>query len=257
MFEPVKVGLGEVMGDFYTSIVPTTKSLREYVNRGLANSIAWAPSYMIDAAEEMLAAWQRNDTHTATTRPAELPVILIAIAKDYTATGADFTRQQAVAREVIIPDDPKERVFLLRTVAGDIRAQVAIFAQDEATTKSIASQFSIFLESSPTRAFPATYRFAGMDLDWPVQFESQDVIAMNIATDSKNLTILALDLTLKASAPLFTHPDDTDPNKDGKGTDGDPDDPHGYGLVVEVDQASNESNSKYVGDVVINDWKIT
>lgn len=252
MFEPVKIGFGQVMGDFYSSLVPTTKPMHEYVSRGLSKSIAWVPARMVDAAEEMLAAWQRNDTNGAATRPAELPVILIAMAKDYVASGPDFTRQQAAPIDVIIPDDPKERIFKLRTITGDLRTQVAIVAQDEPTAKSIASQFSIFLEESPTRLFPAVYRFAGMDLEWPVQFESQDVMAMNVATESKNLTILAMDFTLKATVPLFQHPKDTDAFKDGKGTDGNPDDPHGYALLTQINQSSLAERPNANGSTQLN-----
>ena len=73
----------------------------------------------------------------------------------------------------------------------------------------------------------------GQDMPWPVQIESPDVPAMSIQTDTKNLTMLACDVTLRASIPLFNAPADSDPN-DGKGTDGDPSDPSGYQVVVQV-----------------------
>ena len=240
MFEPVKAAFGGFMGQFYASIVPTTKPMQAFVERGLAKSVAWAPARMVDAAEEMLSSWQRNDTSPHPSKPAELPVILVAMAKDYTPTGRDYTRQAADREMVMIPGDQKERLFGLRTIAGDIRAQVAIFASDEPTAKSIAAQFALFLDGTARRRFTARHQFAGMALDWPVQIESPDVPASSVATEAKNLTILALDLTLKASIPLLDHPKDSEPN-DGKGSDGNPQDPHGYPLTASVNARALEA----------------
>lgn len=93
MLEPVKIAFGHYMGAFYAGIAPTTTGLHEYVARGLAKSIVWAPSRMVDAIEDMLSAWQRNDTDGAPTQPAKMPIIFVAIAKDYTTSGRDYTRQ--------------------------------------------------------------------------------------------------------------------------------------------------------------------
>ena len=60
MSEEVKAAFGGYMGAYYHSLVPRTKSMQEYITRGLATSIVLAPSRMVDLAEEMLAAWQRN-----------------------------------------------------------------------------------------------------------------------------------------------------------------------------------------------------
>ncbi|MBT9495717.1 MAG: hypothetical protein IV103_00140, partial [Zoogloea sp.] len=69
MLKPVRIGFGGFMGLFYASFVPTTPALQQFTTRGLKKSILWAPARMIDAAEEMLAAWQKNDTDSATTAP--------------------------------------------------------------------------------------------------------------------------------------------------------------------------------------------
>lgn len=233
MLQPVKTAFGQYMTGFYESIVPTTKSLQEYVARGLAKSMVWAPERMVDAAEDMLAAWYKNDTDDAATQPPKLPVVIVAMAKDYIPTGRDYTRQVSELVDITLPDDVKERYFKVRTIDGDVRAQIAIFAQDEPTAKSIASQFLLYIDEMPHRRFDARYTFAGQNLDWPVQIESTDAPAMNIQTDAKNLTILAVDITLKAHIPLFEAPKDDDPN-DGKGTPGDANDPSGYPVVVEV-----------------------
>jgi hypothetical protein len=233
VFNPVKIGFGEFMTAFYGSLVPTTRAMHEYCVRGVAKSIQWAPGRMVDKAEEMLDSWRRNDTDSAPTQPAELPVMVVAIADDYTPTGRDFTRQVSESLSVMLPDDTKERVFGLRTIAADLRAQIVIFAADEPTARSIASQFALFLDVPANRRYTATYPFAGFDHEFPVQIESPDAPAINVPVDGvKNVKILALDITLKAEVPLFDAPKDGDPN-DGQGTPG-TDDPAGYPVVTEL-----------------------
>ncbi|NYT68789.1 hypothetical protein [Pusillimonas noertemannii] len=237
MFEPVKAAFGEFMGGYYRSLAPTTKPMHEYVNRGLDKSIAWAPSRMVDAIEDMLASWQRNDTDSAPTRPAKMPVVFVAMARDLSAPSRDFTTQVADELSVIIPGDPKERHFKLRTLSGEIRTQVAFCAEDEPTVKSLAAQFGLWLDSPVNRRFYAGYTFAGIAKRWPVQIEDPGMVAMGIQTDSKNKNILAVDVTLRVTVPLFSAPKDGEPN-DGKGTG--PDDPSGYPLVVAVDTYPGE-----------------
>ncbi len=232
MLEPVKAAFGNFLGRFYDSLVPTTRTLETYVRRGLSKSIVWAPARMIDAAEDMLAAWQRNDTNDGTTTPPEMPVIVAAIAKDYLPSGRDYTRQIAEPVMVTLPNDPKERAFGVRALAGDVRAQLAVFAHDEPAARSLASQFLLFLDAQQNRRFFALYSFAGQSLPWPVQIETPDAPAMSIATEARNLTVLAIDLTLKAQIPLFDAPGAGQPN-DGKGIPGSLD-PAGYPLVREV-----------------------
>ena len=227
MFQPVKVAFGEYMGDFYRSISATTKPMIEFRNRGLGKSIAWCPSRMIDAAEEQLASWQRNDTDDAPTNPSKLPVILVAMAKDYVPTSREYTRLIAERVMVGIPEDVKGRMFGLRYISADIRTQIAIFAADEPTARSIAAQFCLYIDAMHNRTFESLHDFAGFKLPFGIQLETSDTPAMNIQTDAKNLTILAIDITLRCAIPMFDNPADNEPN-DGLGTDGDMNDPHGY-----------------------------
>ncbi|MDF0605395.1 hypothetical protein HZU77_006990 [Neisseriaceae bacterium TC5R-5] len=234
MFQPIKTAFGEYLGGFYRTIVPTTTSLRAYVQRGLATSIIWAPARMIDSAEDMLASWQRNGTETNdhATHPAPLPVMLVAMAKDHTPTGAEFTRQISDAVDVTLPTDPQNRLFGLRTLAGDLRAQVAIFAHDEPSAHSLAAQLLAYLGGTNQRRFSARYPFAGEVTNWPVQIESPAIPAMSIQTESRNLTILAIDITLKVTVPLFDHPPTDDPEQ-----------PPGYPLIEQVNQTDSSSGT--------------
>jgi hypothetical protein len=231
MFQPVKVGFSKYLIEFYDSLIATTSQLQEFADRGMTQSIAWCPARMVDSAEDMLAMWQRSNSVDSTpVAPSKLPVILIAMVKDYVPTSREYTRQSAERQYVTIPNDPKERVFGLRYLSADIRTQVAIFAADEPTARSLAAQFCLFIDGMNKRQFHAVFDFANMDLEWGVQLESSDTPAISVQTDAKNLTILAIDLTLRTAVPMFDHPKDSEPN-DGKGTDGDINDPHGYLLV--------------------------
>lgn len=238
MFEPVKEGLGVFMQGFYSYLVPTTTPMKEFLERGFPYCVAWAPSRMIDKADEMLGAWQRNDTQQAATRPPKMPVVLVAVAKDYTPISGDFGTQIADPIDVFIPDDPKNRYFEMRMVAGEVRAQIAIFAQDEPTAKSLAAQFLLYLSSPSSRGYYAIFPFAGVDNKLPVQIEAPDNPAMSIETGTKNLTVLAIDITLRCSIPLFHAPAFGEPN-DGKGIPGTAD-PAGYPLVQEFDSKPKE-----------------
>ncbi len=230
MFEPVKIAFSEELGRFYGGLSATTVPMHEFVNRGLDKSIAWCPTRMIDAAEDMLSAWRKHSNGEAVAKPIHLPVILVAMAKDTTPTDRMYTRNISQGQFVIIPDDVKERTFKLKTSSNDIRTQIAIFASDEPTARSIAAQYQLFIDDMTNRHFMAYHHFAGLDLPFGVQIETSDIPAMNIQTEAKNLTILAIDVNLRCTIPLFESPKDNEPN-DGKGTDGDINDPHGY-LVV-------------------------
>ena len=241
MLQPVKEAFGRFMCRFHASLSPTTRQLQKFVLREAEKSIAWAPARMIDAAEEMLLLWMRSDVHDATTRPPDMPVIIVALAKDYTPTSRDFTRQVADREMIVIPTDQKERVFGLRTAAGDIRAQIVIFATDEPSARSLAGQFCMFLDATPNRRFTARYVFASQPTDWPVQIDLPDSPAMSNATEAKNLTILAIDITLRAEIPFFDAPKAGEAN-DGKGTPGDAADPAGYPVVQSIGIESKEAS---------------
>ena len=112
----------------------------------------------------------------------------------------------------------------------------------------------LFLDATPNRRFTARYRFAGQDMDWPVQIESPDAPAMNIQTEAKNLTILAIDVTLRPEIPLFDAPKPGEAN-DGKGTPGDPEDPAGYPVVQKIDITGRDAGPDG-GSAVIRKYSV-
>jgi hypothetical protein len=66
-----------------------------------------------------------------------------------------------------------------------------------------------------------------------VVLELPDLQAINNPSEAKNLTILTVDLQMRATIPLLSYPKGATPN-DGQGTDT-ADDPSGYLVAVRVD----------------------
>lgn len=98
MFEPVKAGFGRYMARFYADLIATTRPLEEFVTRGAGKAIMWAPGRMVDAAEEMLSLYARDNIEPGPTKPFSMPIIFVAMAKDYVPSGRDFTRLQPAQR---------------------------------------------------------------------------------------------------------------------------------------------------------------
>jgi hypothetical protein len=227
MLQPIKNGFGAYMGRYYGSLTPTTKALHEFVDRGLKRSIVWAPARMVDAVEDMLNSWRRNENRDGVpSSTAMLPVMFVAMAKDYVPSGREFGRQASEQVSVTLPGDPEERHFKVRVIHGDIRTQIAIAAADEPTAKSLAAQFGLFVDNMENRRFLVPYEFEGIPAgDWPVLLESSEIVVSSVATEQKNITLLAVDITLKASIPLFQAP------KLGEPSDGKPVYPQGYPVM--------------------------
>lgn len=231
--DPVKAGLGRYLARFHAQLLADTPAMREFVARPFDKACAWAPGRMIDQANDMLDAWRKNDTSQAAQGTPMLPVMLVAVSKDFMPSPPDFTRGLSDAYlPVMIPGDAKNRVFYMRAVVADIRTQVAIFAPEEATAKSIAMQLHLFASALPNRRFNASYRLSGVDDVWPVVLELPDLNAVASPTEVKNLTILTVDIQLRATIPMLVRP--TADQADGKGT-GTEVDPDGF-LVVEEAQ---------------------
>ncbi len=243
MFQELKVGFGHYMGRFFDQLVPTTKPMAEYCRRPFKYAVMLAPARMIDMAEDLLAKYLRADIQKdfgSNTRPHNLPVILVAFARDVTPTGRDYGRQIANADFIKLPDDEKGRVFKIRTVASDVRVQCAIFASDEPTARSIAAQFLLFVDAVENRRFWVDYEYAGFRVRYPAQLETTEALAPLTPTEANNLTVLAVDLTLKCTIPLISGPREGEPH-DGKGIPGDEYDPAGYPIVEQMTIAGHST----------------
>lgn len=233
--EPVKVAFGGFMQRFHAQLVADTPAMAEFAARDFAQSVVWAPGRMIDQAEDMLNAWRKNDTSGQTQPRTRIPILVAAMGKDFMPAPNEYVRGMSDSfLPVTIPGDTKNRVFYMRGVVADIRTQVAIFAPEEGTARSIAMQLHLFASAMSNRRFYATYKLAGLPDKWPVVFDLPDLNAVNAPTDVKNLTIMTVDITLRATVPMLVKPAPGAFNADGKGT-GTEDDPDGFLVVAEVE----------------------
>lgn len=215
------------MRDWYAGLYPTTNAMTEFVGRGHEKCMMWAPGRMVDAAEEMLASYRRNQNGEAGANSL-FPIVMIAFAKDYVPTGADWGGRQVSRKLVALDDADGASVYGYRQAMGDFRAQVVIAAAEEATAKSLSAQFCLFAGDIARRRFYAQYKFGEYDIPMPVMIENPDLMFMEVKTDIKNMTLLAADIDLKITVPFFDAPSGEEPD-DGSGHE-----PNGYPVVQVV-----------------------
>jgi hypothetical protein len=231
---PVEDAFGRFLQGFFGEIIPDTPAVAEFAARPFAKAAAWVPGRMVDAAEDMLAAYRANDTSGAARATPLLPVILAAASRDYIPLGEDLGRIAAEPMYCQIPGDPKGRLFKLRAAACEIRIQLAFVAVEKHTARSLAMQFQMYCTRMANRSFPATYILAGLPQQWPVQVERPEIMAQAVPLEVKNLTILTADLNLRATIPMLGVAPTGDAGADGLGTNP-VGDPSGWMPVHEID----------------------
>ncbi len=235
LIHPVKVALGEYLARFHAEFVPDTSAAREWADRGSAHALMFTPGRMIDAVEDMLASYRKNNNDGRASGSARLPIVLVAMDKGYTPTMGDYGRQVAERIPFVFPTDTLRRVFKVRVIQGEVRTQAAIVASDEPTARSIAMQLGLFLAALENRNLAARFNFAGIETAWPFQIQTPDVQMINMPGEAKNLTVLTVDVMLRVTLPLYEAPREGEPN-DGLGLGaGHPTSPHGYPVVRRVD----------------------
>lgn len=229
------------MAGYYAQILPDTQAVTEFAGRGLAKSIVWVPGRMVDQVQEMLDTWRKNDTSGEAKPTPFLPVIFVGMEKGFSPAPLDYARTIADWVDVMIPSDPLERVFKMRAVVRDMRVQVAIVAPEGDSAHSLAMQLHTYACETPNRRFYSSYPLAGIDEAWPVVLELPDLHAVSIPPDEgvKNLTILTVDIQMRATIPMLKAPATSEAN-DGKG-DGSSANPSGYLVVVEADGTTGPS----------------
>lgn len=222
---PLKTAFSEYLHRWYKLLYGATKSGQEFIDRGFAHGCQWVPGRMVDSADQMLAAYQKND-NAPQGKNTKLPVVLVGMAKDYAPMSPDWGGRSPGRKIVRIVDGGSAYGF--RQAAHEVRVQVVIMAADVDTAKSLAAQFCLFVGEFENRRFSAHYEFGGHPVPMPTVIESPDIVFMAVGTEQKNITILAADITLKATIPYFDAPRPGEPN------DGTANQPPGYPLVSDV-----------------------
>lgn len=237
---PLKTAFGNYMHRWYGSLYGDTKGVLEFTQRGFPHCCQWTAGRLVDDAEAMLESYRKND-NAPQGRNTLLPVVLVGMAKDYATMGADWGGRQMPRQVVAI--EPGGSAYGLRIAMHEVRTQVVIIAADVDSAKSLAAQFGLFIGNAENRRFEAVHQFGQYKTPMPVVIETPDIVFMNVATGQKNITMLAADITLKASIPYWDAP------KAGEENDGTTNNPPGYRLVSsvsvfdEVSRAGAEVNS--------------
>ncbi len=242
--ETVKQGIGLYLGRFYSDyFYPDTAASEEWAARGLAKSMQFAPGRLIDNADAMIEKWRANDNTGLKGTSSFLPNVIVAVGKDYTPVLGDYANQLPTWQDFIFPNDPQNRRFQMRLMQGDVRCQVAIFAAEETTAKSIAMQLCLYIKANQNRTFAHTVEFAGITSKWPVQLTTPDVSIIPIPMQEQvNLTVLTVDLMLRASVPIFRSPSVSDA-RDGKGNPVNPMDANNPDGFANVSQVSGDNKA--------------
>lgn len=228
----VKEALSRHLGVWYPTCRVTTKGVEEFAARGLDRAMVWAAGRMVDDATAMIESYRKNENKPVTAMSSTLPVVIAAMDKSFQFSGGEWSRTMGETVYCVIPGDPLARVFALQSYSADVRVQLLVAAAEVDTASSIITQIMRYLTTIGNRKFPATYRWAGLNLLWPCSLETTDLIVINTPPDQKNLTLLALDMTIRHTVPEFSAPRPGDPH-DGLGA-GTADDPHGFPGVVMI-----------------------
>lgn len=250
MRTPLQQGFGAYMAQFYAQLVADTPAMAEFIKRGLSKSVVWAPGRMIDSVEDMLAEWRKNDNADGPSDSSYLPVMLCAMSKDFMPTMADWGVAVGTSIDVMSPDDPHERTYKLRTSSNEYRVQVVIVAPEVDTAHSLALQFSLWANGDGGRRFKHYHPFGGMLHDFPAVLEEIDLGAMDARSEQKNITILTVNMNLRATIPIFRAPGAGEAN-DGKAA------PAGYPVVLEVNAFDAVSLNRSRSTVTPPDETIT
>lgn len=224
-FLPQQVAFGVYLQRWFKQLDADTKGVAEFKARPLTQAIMWAPSRMIDQAEAMLAQYRKNE-NGAPGASTKLPIVLLASDDDFLGTGADWGGLHTDFARVQILEGGSWYDY--RQYMHDRRVQMAVFANDPDTAKSIAMQLSHFMQQPQNRYFDSHYTFGQYQVPAAIQLETKRIDWMRITNDSKNLKILAGDIALKCVIPVLRAPGDDEPN------DGSTNNPPGYPVVQKV-----------------------
>lgn len=241
--DAVKAALGRYIKGFHSTLMADTKAVAEYAARPFSKAVMLAPGRMIDSVDSMLATYRKNDNSGNAQSKSQLPIVIVAVGKDMQPSGPEYGRGLSDAVYTQLPEDPKQRIFKIRGVSLDFRAQLAIVAADEPTARSIATQLHLYTSALANRNLELAFTLAGVPQSWGAQLENPDLIAASTAVegDVKNATALVVDMTVRAWLPFLTVPPKVE-DSDGKGTSeqlGNPldpaYDPSGYPAVSDIE----------------------
>lgn len=197
--------------DFRQWCKPEGQAVYAWKTAPLKQAILACRSNMIDDAEAMLKAWVENSNHvknpTHKGLSAFIPVMTTAIA----AIQSPPEYEQVIGRSewlnVVIPNDPLQRVVQLRSIPSAFRCQIAFFCPDTHGAMMVANQFCLYWKNEAKRTFAVPFELGKVGNEkiidnWQFRVLDNSLYPDTALSDYKNLTVVTVDCTLVGDIPV-------------------------------------------------------
>jgi len=231
-FDQIKDGFGHYLQRWRDGLYADyadTKAVKAFMAKPFAEAVKFASGRMVDDAEAMLEAYQKNKNGPPG-KTTLFPVLLLAMDENFVGTGADWGGDQ-IGRTLQQIEEGGSW-YGHKHVMQDRRLQMVLIASEGGSAQSLAAQLSSFIKEPSNRYFNAVYQFGQYNVPVPQTLESVRIDWMEVKQDEKNIKILVADLTLKCTIPFFDAPADGAPN------DGSDKVPPGYPVVIDTQHAA-------------------
>lgn len=229
-FLPVDVAISEYLTRWHADLISTTSGVEDFIARPAAGAMFIASGRMIDDAQAMLDSYRRNNTDVgvgSAAQGAKFPCVISCTDKDYVPTTADWAAKHIPKQKLQI--EPNGSWYEYQQSMCDVRWQIAIFADEKQTARSLASQFHLFMAQPSNQRFKAKHTFGQYEVLAPVMIEMPEPSASNVVIEGqRNITCLAIDVTLKVTLPYFRAPKVGEPN------DNSANNPQGLPVVIDI-----------------------
>lgn len=233
-FDQIKIGFAQYLKRWRDGLYADyadTKAVQAFMAKPFNQAVMVASSRMVDDAEAMLVAYQKNK-NGEDGKSTLFPVLLFAMDENFIGTGADWGGDQIGRTMQQIEEGGSWYGY--KHVMQDRRLQMVIIASEGGSAQSLAAQLSSFIKEPSNRYFDAEYQFGQYKVPMPQTLESVRVDWMEVKPDGvKNIKILVADLTLKCSIPFFDAPAAGAPN------DGSDKNPPGYPAISGLELSSS------------------
>lgn len=211
--ESVQEAWGYRLRDFRQWCTPAgQQSIRDWKTRLIDGAIIVSKTNMVDDAEAMLRAVQRTDnaraagntTNTGTS--VALPVMVTAISAVEAPPEYEIIKPNPNWVNVVVANDPLQRVVQMRAAAVAYRCQVAFFAPDIHAASSIANQFVNYWKHEGKRSFDVDYElgFAGTSIiidKWNFKVAENTIYPDKIALDINTVHGITVDCIIVGLEP--------------------------------------------------------
>lgn len=226
LLTPVKGAIGRWVAGFHAQAYADTPAMAGWSARPAPDACKWAEGRMVDDVEAMLSSVRNNANVPAVkSTNAFSPILLVALATEYTETPSDQGPMTPERLPVVLPNDPLNRVIELDLMSIDLRCQLAMIAAEQPTVMSMCAQLGRWAQRNYRLSATHVFDAFGLATDWPVRVVPVDRMAIHTPI-GEHLKVMTLDVTIRAVLPMFRGP--------GAGDATDGESPPGFAVISEV-----------------------